>query len=53
MIALKQEGIHKVAMLVFSKNEDGNRFWEGLGFEASGDITYRNKQLVELVRIDT
>lgn len=53
MIALKQEGIHKVAMLVFSKNEDGNRFWEELGFEARGDITYRNKQLVELERIDT
>ncbi|MGX8852940.1 GNAT family N-acetyltransferase [Amedibacillus sp. YH-ame10] len=53
MIALKQEGIHKVAMLVFSKNEEGNQFWEGLGFEARGDIIYRNKQLVELERIDT
>lgn len=53
LAALKAEGITKVAMVVFQRNEIGNRFWEGRGFEARGDLVYRNKSLVELVRIDT
>ncbi len=51
--ALKAEGIHKVAMLVFAKNEAGNAFWESEGFTERTDITYRNKALVEIVRMDT
>ena len=51
--ALKAEGIHKVAMLVFAKNETGNAFWESEGFTERTDITYRNKALVEIVRMDT
>lgn len=50
---LKQCGINKVALVVFNKNENGNAFWEKLGFTAREDLTYRNKALTEMVRIDT
>lgn len=51
--ALKAEGISKVALVVFSRNEAGNAFWESRGFTAREDLTYRNKALTEIVRIDT
>ena len=51
--ALDKEGIQKVALLVFEKNELGNAFWENLGFSSREDIVYRNKCIHELVRIDT
>ena len=51
--ALKEEGISKAALLVFNRNEIGNAFWEKQGFIARGDITYRNKELNEIIRIDT
>lgn len=51
--ALKKENINKVALLVFNKNEQGNSFWEKQGFIKRTDIAYRNKELTELVRIDT
>ena len=51
--ALKAEGINKVALLVFNYNEAGNTFWEKQGFTARNDVTYRNKVLTEMVRIDT
>ena len=51
--ALKAEGIHKVACLVFKRNEAGNAFWESQGFTVREDLNYRNKALAELVRIDT
>ena len=51
--ALKAEGINKVALLVFNYNEAGNVFWEKQGFTARDDLTYRNKVLTEMVRIDT
>lgn len=51
--ALKREGIHKVALLVFGKNEIGNIFWEKMGFTDRTDIIYRNKCLSEIVRMDT
>lgn len=51
--ALKKEGIHKVALLVFKYNEAGSRFWEKQGFVVREDIDYRNLELTELVRIDT
>ena len=51
--ALKAEGIHKVALVVFDRNEQGNAFWEKLGFLPREDLAYRNKMLTELVRIDT
>lgn len=51
--ALQNLGIHKVAMLVFKKNHGANAFWESLGFTAREDLYYRNRALVEMVRIDT
>lgn len=51
--ALKNEGISKVALLVFRYNESGNAFWKKNGFTLRDDIVYRNKALRELVRIDT
>ena len=51
--ALEQEGIRKVALVVFDRNEIGNAFWERLGFSKREDLIYRNKSLAELTRIDT
>ena len=51
--ALQSEGINKVAVLAFNYNEAGNAVWENQGFTARSDVTYRNKALVEMVRIDT
>mgnify|MGYP003297741878 CR=1 FL=1 len=53
MQELKQCGINKVALVVFNKNENGNAFWEKLGFTIREDLVYRNKALTEMVRIDT
>ena len=53
MTALKNEGINKVAMLVFAKNEGGNAFWETQGFTSREDIVYRNKALSDIIRMDT
>ena len=53
MAALRDEGIKKVALVVFKKNEIGNAFWTSLGFDARDDLVYRNKALAELQRIDT
>ncbi|MBR6186244.1 MAG: GNAT family N-acetyltransferase [Clostridia bacterium] len=51
--ALKKEGIHKAALLVFHRNEAGNAFWERQGFSVREDIAYRNRLLSPLRRIDT
>ena len=51
--ALDHEGINKVMLVVFKRNETGNAFWEKLGFSDRGDLVYRNKCIHELVRIDT
>lgn len=51
--ALKQEGITKAALVVFSRNEDGNAFWERQGFSRREDLAYRNRALVQMVRKDT
>ena len=53
LAALKQEGTTKVALVVFSKNADGNAFWERHGFVRREDLAYRNKALAALVRKDT
>lgn len=53
MQALEQEGIHKVALVAFLRNEAGNAFWEKLGFFAREDLVYRNKGIHEMVRMDT
>jgi len=51
--ALKNEGITKIALVAFSRNEEGNAFWEKMGFSKREDLTYRNKALQEMKRIDT
>lgn len=51
--ALKLVGINKVALVVFERNENGNNFWEKLGFTIREDLVYRNKALTEMTRIDT
>ena len=51
--ALVRLGISKAALVVFSRNEAGNAFWEKLGFTERTDLSYRNKAFVELRRIDT
>ena len=43
--ALKKEGIHKTALVVFLKNEKGNLFWESLGFTERHDLIYRNRSV--------
>jgi ribosomal protein S18 acetylase RimI-like enzyme len=47
MNALKGEGIHKVALVVFQDNELGNGFWEHVGFARRDDLVYRNLSLNE------
>lgn len=51
--ALKEAGIHKAALVVFSGNHAGNAFWEHRGFIVREDLTYRNLALREIKRIDT
>ncbi len=51
--ALKKQGINKVALVVFDRNNDGNAFWEKIGFSPREDLVYRNKSLTEIIRIDT
>lgn len=53
MDALKQCGIHKVALVVFERNEGGNQFWENMGFTSREDLVYRNRAITEMIRIDT
>lgn len=53
MEALEREGIQKAALVVFAKNQNGNAFWERLGFTERNDLTYRNKNIHPLERIDT
>ena len=51
--ALRECGITKVALVAFERNETGNAFWEQMGFAARTDLTYRNRTLREIERIDT
>lgn len=53
MNALKDEGITKVNLVAFKKNEVANNFWEAYGFTTRDDLNYRNKCIIELQRIDT
>ena len=51
--SLQTVGITKVALVVFKNNENGNIFWEKQGFTIREDLIYRNKTLIEMIRIDT
>lgn len=46
--ALDKEGINKVALVAFKKNQIGNSFWENKGFTVRDDLLYRNKNIHEL-----
>jgi ribosomal protein S18 acetylase RimI-like enzyme len=50
--ALKAEGIGKVGLVAYAKNDIGNNFWEKHGFSARADLTYRDKELVAQTRMD-
>ena len=53
MAALEQEGITKVNLVVFSRNETGNAFWESMGFTVRTDLIYRDRRICESARMDT
>jgi len=53
VVALAEEGISKVALVVFANNELGNGFWEKQGFTLRNDLIYRNKAIKTVIRIDT
>jgi len=53
MEALKACGINKAALVVFERNDTGNSFWERMDFTMREDLVYRNREITELVRIDT
>ena len=38
--ALKAEHINKVNLIAFKRNEVGNRFWKGLGWDYREDVNY-------------
>lgn len=38
--ALEKEKINKVNLIAFQKNEVGNRFWKGLGWDLRPDVNY-------------
>lgn len=52
MDALEAEGIHKVALVAFARNEIGNGFWQKIGFEKREDLVYRNKNIHPLQRVE-
>lgn len=45
--ALKKEDINKVALVAFSSNDLGNKFWQSLGFSRRDDLIYRNLSINE------
>lgn len=53
MQALEEEGINKAALVAFSSNDIGNAFWESRGFTLRYDLSYRNRAIRDLTRIDT
>ncbi|MDD6327547.1 MAG: GNAT family N-acetyltransferase [Lachnospiraceae bacterium] len=50
---MREEGISKVALVVFAYNDTANAFYEKIGFIKRDDIFYRNIALIDLERIDT
>ncbi len=44
----RDQGINKIALVVFADNEIGNKFWESQGFSMRNDLNYRNKTINEL-----
>ena len=46
--SLKNQGIIRVALFVFTDNTEGKAFWEKRGFRLRNDIEYMDKDLVEI-----
>ena len=40
MTALQQEGINKVSLIAFTKNDIGNAFWKQIGWTKREDLNY-------------
>ncbi|MCR5488215.1 MAG: GNAT family N-acetyltransferase [Lachnospiraceae bacterium] len=40
MEKLNQEGINKVALIAFTRNDVGNAFWKGIGWTERQDLNY-------------
>ena len=51
--ALKAEGIVKVNVVAFRKNEVGNTFWREQDYILRDDLTYWDKVLIPIVRVET
>ena len=51
--ALRAQGINKVCLVVFARNEAGNAFWAKMGFTGREDLVYRNRALADMIRMDT
>ena len=51
--AMKNLNINKIALVAFERNESGNAFWEKQGYSLRTDLSYRNKSLMDMIRIDT
>ena len=45
--ALKAEGINKVSIIAFTRNEIGNKFWQKMGWEFRKDLNYYDFTLNE------
>ena len=43
--ALESEGIQKVSLVAFARNEAGNSFWKHMGFTLREDLIYWDKVL--------
>ena len=50
--ALRDEHISKVALVAFSRNTQGNAFWEKQGFSQRDDLCYRNLSLTTLTPLE-
>ena len=47
MNALQQEGINKVSLIAFTKNDIGNAFWKQIGWTKREDLNYYDFTLNE------
>ena len=47
MQVLQQEGINKVSLIAFTKNDVGNAFWNCMGWTRRGDLNYYDFTLNE------
>lgn len=52
LAALKKQGIHKVFLVAYKNNADGNAFWQKQGFNVRDDLVYRDYSLSPLTKID-